>query len=783
MTPRLDRPAPWLTPLATRVLGFGLLAIGIAAFVRPFFFSDWYGNDEVDRYPGRLELLYAHATWTAPLPRWIPELSGGHGYPLFNFFNAGSMFVALPFRALGLDPFTATKVALVVMLLVGIGHAMALGRRLYGEGAGVLVGMLTLAAPYTIANFYHRGDFAEGWANLLFPVVLYHDVALREASRPRVPWGSFVALALAWAALVPAHAFSALLFAVAFAIRFVVRALVHRRRHGRFCRGDVLVFGASTLGVLLATIYWLPALGEKSTVRIDEFFSLDKLMSSALSWGDLLDPTPEGRTAAHRRLTLGAFVPVLIAIVVWHLRKRPELPRRALTWGWIVGCALALFMTTRAAEPVYAALPLIGQILFPYRFLGLATLFGVLAAARVVPLLFAPHQRALGGLALGAFALVLALPHLQLTNPVDFPEGHADYPSRATREVILFDYGEYYPKRVEGMPGRAAQAFEASAGCAVEENAIDGTRHDLVVVAERACEVTLAQFDWLGWQATLDGAPATIDPDARGQIRVAVPAGRHRVVIDRSDTRLENAAAVVSAVALVVLFFLLGLALVGLAPKRRWAAWRAALRPVGPLPAALLGEADALEARRTLGDEAPDVLDDAARALDRRARELAPQTWRLGRRRQLVVAALATLAVSSVGFAALRPRPRLVAHSHGCLGGDPTFGPDRAIDGLETTAWRGWEARAWLEVSLVPPRPITQVELLNGGLLDGTPRAVERFVLEVFDEDESLHRIEGVLGPSERQVFEVPSPRATRVRLEARSAHGPTAGLTELEVR
>lgn len=780
-----DRPSPLLTPLVARALAGLTLAIGIAAFVRPFFLSDWYGNDEVDRYPGRLDLLHAHATWTDPLPRWIPELAGGHGYPLFNFFNAGSMFVALPFRAAGLDPFTATKLALVVMLVLGVSHAAALGRRLWGPGAGVVAGALLLVAPYTVANFYHRGDFAEGWANLLFPVVLYHDLALREGAlhdRPRL--GSFVALALAWAALVPAHAFSALLFALAFAAFFVARALSFRRRHGHFCRGDVWVFAASTLGVALAAIYWLPALGEKHTVRIDEFFSLDKLMASALSPGDLLDPTPEGRIAAPRRLTLGAVVPLLALASLVVVRRRRELPRRALTFGLAFACAFALFMTTRAAEPVYATVPLVGQILFPYRFLGLATFFGTLVAARAVPLLVGRARRELVGLALAAIVIALAQPHLQLTNPVDFPEGHADFAARAANETILFDYGEYYPKRVVDVPLRAREPQTASRGCTLLEARFEELTYSLQVRAAQACTITLAQFRWLGWEATLDDAPLELANDANGRMVVHVPTGEHRVVVGWKPTTLQRTARAISAVSLVVLVVLLGLALVRTRPARALARLRSRLRSHDRIPAALRAEADALDAQIAWGDEEPAVLEERARSLSDRARAIVSNgVASADRRTRHVATAVAAACVVALAGSMLWPRPRVVARASTFLGGDPTFGAERAIDGLETTQWLEHEPRGYLEVSLVPPRAITEVELLNASTLDGSPRSTERFRLEVLDEESVRHEVEGTLAPGERRTLSLATPRVTTIRFEVRSHRGPGGGLTELVVR
>ncbi|MBX3251366.1 MAG: hypothetical protein KF901_29585 [Myxococcales bacterium] len=778
-----DRPSPSLGPLSARLASIALVFVTVGAFVRPFWLSDWYGNDEVDRYPGRLELLHAHFSIFDPLPRWIPELAGGHGYPLFNFFNPGSLFVALPFRALGADPFTATKLALIVMLLVGGLHAMALGRRLWGEGAGALAAVLMLTAPYTVSNFYHRGDFAEGWANLLFPVVLYHYLALREGRR----LGSFLALALAWGLLVPAHAFSALLFALAFSVLFSARALHHRLGHAAWHRGDGLVVLASTLGVGLAAIYWIPALGEKSSVRIDEFFSIDKLMASALDLGDLLDPTPEARLAAHRRLTLGAFLPALAGVALWTSRDRAT-PRRGLTFGLASGGLVALFMTTPLAEPVYEVVPLVGQILFPYRFLGLATFFFVCVAARATAWL-SPGRRELAGLVLGALSLVLALPHLHHPGAVDFPAGHEDYVARASRELMLFDYGEYFPRAVIDVPPRARAPYE-SAGCEVEEVSLAPRRYELTLRSAAGCSVTVAQHIWLGWAAELNGTPTPLAWDHFGRMVVRSPAGEHALRVAWSPTGLQRTAGGVSLAALALW---LGLLALWLARARRGMSVGAQLRwlarEVSAVPAGLASAQDALDARafRALrerwGAEALEELTAAQRALVEHAEARDPALVGRGRRARRLTTAAVCLGLVGLAAYVAWPRPRLVASASGFLGGDPTFGAERAIDGLTTTAWYPPGEGGWLEVALLPPRGVSQIELVNSVGLDHAPRSTETFVLRLLAGGETVEEVQGRLEPGERWRHRFDAPMVDRIRFEVRSHRGAGGGLVELRVR
>ena len=45
-----------------------VLTITVLLVSRPFFLVPWYDNDEIDRYPARLEVLFDHMAWDNPWP-------------------------------------------------------------------------------------------------------------------------------------------------------------------------------------------------------------------------------------------------------------------------------------------------------------------------------------------------------------------------------------------------------------------------------------------------------------------------------------------------------------------------------------------------------------------------------------------------------------------------------------------------------------------------------------------------------------------------------------------
>jgi len=95
------------------------------------------------------------------LPRWVPELALGFGYPFFGVYSPLSYVVPALSTLLGASPVVGVKIGVALALLTAGLGAYSAASRLAGRTAGIVAAVTYVYAPYTLANAYVRLDLAE----------------------------------------------------------------------------------------------------------------------------------------------------------------------------------------------------------------------------------------------------------------------------------------------------------------------------------------------------------------------------------------------------------------------------------------------------------------------------------------------------------------------------------------------------------------------------------------------------------------------------------------------
>ena len=296
------------------------------------------------------------------VPGWSPDLYYGFGSPLFQFYSPLVYFVAeLPHRA-GLDIASALKLTHAAMLL-GSGIAMYhLAAAHVSRWAACFAGLLYMVAPYRFVDLFVRHASAEHAAFLWLPLIVLGTQRRQSA-------GVILAV-LGTAGLVLTHNVMALA-----ALPFCVAAGWWLRGGKWSLNAISQVTAPAIIGVGLAAFFWWPALSGRVFTHAEQsltqgyfdyrqhFVALRDFVD--VSWG--FGETGAGTT---EKMPLQVGLPHLFVALAGAglLTAKWRTPWTVAAVAIVV---IATLMCHAFSAPVWATLPLLKYVQFPWRFLAL----------------------------------------------------------------------------------------------------------------------------------------------------------------------------------------------------------------------------------------------------------------------------------------------------------------------------------------------------------------------------------------------------------------------------
>ena len=542
---RLDTPR-W------RMLGAVALLVVVAA--RPLLRGRLVDGHDAREYPPRLvEMARVLHEGHFP-PIWAPDLSSGHGQPLFEFAPPLLYLVALPFRAIGCRLTDALQFGLVLLVAVGAGAMFFLGRRAIASPVGALgVATAWLFAPYLSLDLYVRTAFAEASALLVAPLALLF--LLRAVDRPSA--GRIAAASVAFGLIPLAHNGAALLLVPSLALAGVASAI------GRRSVGGTFAACASVLGGLgSSAFFWLPALLDKDLVKTnllregflrwsEHAVTVWQLLWSRWGYGLSVPGTNDGLSFAIGPLQIILGVAgVALALGRRESDEQAPVPRRAEAIAFAALAIIGAWLATSWSSPLWGRVATLQYLAYPWRALMLPALFLPLAAAPALERL-APRWQIFAALAFVA----LNVAHTEPKGYLTFDDEFYSPDSIARKGINTTTREEYEPQAVEARPPFTEQALRGLEDpVTVGETIMRAQRQEIWVTAPRATPVETRTFFYPGWTVSIDGenTPISVVP-ARGTMTFEVPAGTHRIVLALQPTMARRLGAFVSAVTLTVL--------------------------------------------------------------------------------------------------------------------------------------------------------------------------------------------------------------------------------------
>lgn len=509
-------------------------------------------------------------------PIWAPDHVLGFGYPLWLVYAPLAYYVAEAFHLLGLGFTAAVKAAWALWFVVGATGIYRLARGWWGAGAALIAGLIYTYAPYHLVDIYVRAAYAEFAALALAPWALLGLAHLWDRPGPR----RAAAAALALAALLLTHTMAPAVL-LPLIIGWVAWKALPAVARGLWPAGGGrssavwrtlgwagIAFG---LGIGMALIFWLPALLERRYIQeaswlrgtydyTRHFVYPSQLFGTFWGFGFSVPGPDDGMSFA-----LGV-VPWLAAGVAGAAAlglARPALrTQRAEALFFVCATAVVLFVMTPAAVPGWAAFPLAASVQFPWRFLAVTTISLALLAAAAVSWL---EEQTTAGPFVYLLALLIVLAGFPYTRPELLPVRPADESPLAIVEFEarypdmrgMTSFAQRHPSEatspliaqyIAGEPLRRA-AIIAGNGVVLDQTAAANSAWARVR-ADGPVRLRFYTNYFPGWQATVDGRPAEIAPDAPdGLIGLDLPAGEHDVRLRFGPTPVRRIGMALSAAA------------------------------------------------------------------------------------------------------------------------------------------------------------------------------------------------------------------------------------------
>lgn len=458
-------------------------------------------------------------------PRYVPDLSYGFGYPLFNFISPLPYYVGVGIHKLGFSYVDSFKIVLGLSIIGSALAMYALGAYLGGTKIGLAASLIYTYSPYRATDIYVRGALGESVAFVWLPLI---TLAILKIGNNDSKWRWVGVGGLAIGALVLSHNIVSFMF-----LPMVAGLIILGRSKERL---QQLV--AVGLGGLVSVYFWLAALVDSNLMKYDpvywfydHFPSLKQLLVPYWGYGGSVPGNYD---------TMSFFIGE-INIVLIILGLYLGFKSKMIWWVWVVGIiGVSTLMMNYRSFWVWQNLPMLDYFQFPWRFLTMVT-FGT---ALLVATLAGNRKREWLAIMLGMSALILNFSRFK---PQDhFPQrGDSYFLGRyIPRPIPSEDYeniAEEYlrlPKANEMRPERLYPPFWVEGTSEIiKMEMINSLEAKAIIEVKGADKLNFSKYNFGGWRAYINGEEVEpLSGKPFGQVRVDLANGTNQVWIKFEET-------------------------------------------------------------------------------------------------------------------------------------------------------------------------------------------------------------------------------------------------------
>ena len=498
----------------------------------PFFLSSsLIGSPDIFFYVAWSEQFHNALMEGVLYPRWV-DTPFGYGSPTFIFYAPLSFYIISMIHILIHSHLVSLKIAIYLSFFLSGLSMYAFARKLNGEYAGLLTGILYQVYPFHVGDLFMRGSIPALFAYVWFPLVLLfiREIFIKKS------FSSMGYMSLAYAGLIMTHLVSSYMFTFVMIGYGLYMFFIEKKK------GILRLICAMILGLGLSSAYFIPVIFERSFIHI-EFIKVYNYRDGFLFLYNIYI-----REGFYRFLNTAVITDAVFLVFFLTLLKRKYIEAR--NTFFVVLISVSVFLTTPLSLLIWKYIPYFSTIQFPWRWLIFSGLsVTIIAGSHIVNMQGKVKKDALLILLpflMCSFASILSVSFINLDI------------CRISSKI--FAPCEYRPIWVKNYKNELPDALEVEIikGEGSEE-ILDWKSNKRVLSTNGITPLYLkfSTFYYPGWECKIDDRQCgiMIDKDS-GSMVIEVPEGRHIIELFFRDTPPRYYGKLISIVSLFIIAFI-----------------------------------------------------------------------------------------------------------------------------------------------------------------------------------------------------------------------------------
>ncbi|OGD85581.1 hypothetical protein A2164_04160 [Candidatus Curtissbacteria bacterium RBG_13_35_7] len=496
--------------------------------------------------------------------RWLPTWMAGYGSPVFNFNYSFPYYIGSLFHSLGLPYETAIEAVLAVgYLFSGIFLYLFLKELLQDNLTATVGAILYVWAPYRFTDIFIRGALGEATSFLFFPLLFWLMIkAYKSQQKSHLQWTGII-----WGLCILNHNIMSLIGSGLF-FTYILYIQLTEKINYRFLKDAILAF---IIGLGLSAFFWIPSILESKYTNILNAYHFDNGYPSLMSilyskWQyGFATPSSQGGSMSFQLGLVHLAVPIFFLLVFLKAKHGNKHDLIAHGLFFLTVFLISVFLIIGPSSIIYNHLSFLKFVIFPWRFLEIATLSTSILAAIFVFLM--AKFKVVASLSLIILAVLLYWPYstiitsrFSLTD--DVYSSMTNTNTGLLPETEFAPVGESYFQLLQLVKDRGPASFnpffeDDTTRSKIENIQNKNLLHTANIVTSQPVEIRANTFYFPGWRLYIDDQESAINKDKYGLIKFTIQPSNHNIRLVFKNTLIRTVANTISIVTFLLFLLLL----------------------------------------------------------------------------------------------------------------------------------------------------------------------------------------------------------------------------------